>query len=338
MRYFVGRGKPQLLELIKMYPDDWAGLDVRGKVVVLVRFIGVNTGTRGNVDGPTPGDSIHDALERGAAGVIFVDPAVGDQKLTIFPTLQRYGLNPYDSIETEFPAYEVTGAPVIIVDPIAASRLLAPLGVDVTPFMDWDTPASKWTYSSRQLNVRARLEVPLRADTTTATSVVGEVPGFADDVGRIVVWAEMNIGGTSTETARRDALASVATYAAQRRLPFIFVYFNKALGADEIRSFLHERRVLLVVVLGEVERTRFRFTTPNGDLIPAFDLYAENAGLQHDITRRSAPSEFFAAPLRELKTIIVDSVGEKRDARGDVLALMAYASGRRTLGAPELGP
>ncbi|MDQ2950866.1 MAG: ABC transporter permease subunit, partial [Chloroflexota bacterium] len=38
------RSGPALYPLIQGYPDDYAGIDVRGKVVLLVRFMGVDTG------------------------------------------------------------------------------------------------------------------------------------------------------------------------------------------------------------------------------------------------------------------------------------------------------
>jgi peptide/nickel transport system permease protein len=338
MRYFTGRGKPELKTLVRNYPNDYAGLDVRGKVVVLARFIGIDAGVRGLVPGTSPGDAIFDALKRGAAGVIFVDPGVGDPKQTLYPNLPRYGLNPYDQIEVEFPPRSLADPPVIVVDPIAGARLLGPLGVDLSPYFAWDKVDAQWSRVSRDLPATARLEVPVRADVSTATSLVAETPGLALDDGRIVVWSPANLSDTSTELARRDVLLSLARFAAARHLPFAFVWYDPRLGPDEIRRFLYDRRVLLVAVLDDVERTTFRFTTANGDLIPAFDLYAENAGLKHDITRKSVPVDFVGAPLPELKTIVITTYGEKRDARADFLALLGYAAGRRTLGAPELGP
>jgi hypothetical protein len=59
--------------LIKEYPDDYAGIDVRGKVVLLVRFMGIATATFNYVTPPVE-DAILSVLDRGAAAVIFVDP------------------------------------------------------------------------------------------------------------------------------------------------------------------------------------------------------------------------------------------------------------------------
>jgi peptide/nickel transport system permease protein len=338
MRYFTGPGRPELKALVRNYPNDYAGIDVRGKIVVLVRFIGVDTGVRGRVEGTSPGDAIFDAIKRGAAGVIFVDPGVGDPKQTLYPNLPRYGLNPYDQIEVEFPSRSLAAPPVIIVDPIAGARLLSPLGVDASPFFAWDRLDAKWTHVSRDLPGSARLEVPVRAEVSTATSLIAEAPGLSAAEGRIVVWSRANVSDTSAEVARRDTLVSIARFAAERRLPFVFVWYDPRLGPDEIRGFLYDRRVLLVAVLDDVERTTFRFITANGDLIPALDLYAENAGLKHEITRSSWHPDFVGAPLPELRTIVITTAGEKGDARSDVLALLGYAAGRRALGAPELGP
>jgi hypothetical protein len=337
MRYFNGRGKPQLIALVRDYPDDYAGIDVRGKVVLLVRFLGIDAGVSGFVDGTTPGVAIDDAIKRGAAGVIFVDPGVGDAPSSLYRNVPRLALNGYDSIESEFPPRSVTGPPVLVVDPIAAARLFGPLGVDLNPYLNWDPLDAKWTSASRDLGVSARLAVPVRADISTATSLIGEVPNISSDEGRIVVWTKSDTGGTSAEAARRDAMVSIARFAAERKLPFVFVSFDSRLGPDAVRQFLSERRVLVVAVLDDVERTTFRFTTANGDLVPAFDLYADRAGLAHDITRRSVGLDAVGAPLPELKTVVITTTGEKRDARGDVAALLGYAGGRRVLGAPELG-
>jgi len=65
-----------LAPLLQKYPDDYAGIDVRGKIVLVIRFIGVDAGVYGRAEGFTPGESIDDALKRGAAGVILVDPSL----------------------------------------------------------------------------------------------------------------------------------------------------------------------------------------------------------------------------------------------------------------------
>ena len=79
------------------------------------------------------------------------------------------------------------------------------------------------------------------------------------------------------------------------------------------------------------------FTTATGDLIPAFDLYAEKAGASHDTTRKTFTVSQVGSPIPDLKTVVIGSSGTGPDARGNAAALVGYLAGRLVLGAPELG-
>jgi peptide/nickel transport system permease protein len=336
--YRQGPPAARLAPLIEQYPNDYAGIDVHGKVVLLARFLGIDAGVRGFVEGTPVGISIADAFGRGAVGVILVDPSVGDPaRSNIYPTLPRIGPNTYTHMEIEFPAISTTGAPVIVLDRAAALSLVRPLGVDLDPLLGYDTVEAPPQRSlSRDLGVTARITVPLRVDTSSATSLIGEVPDVPDDTGRVVVWATRDLGGTPPEAAKRDLLVSLARFAAARHAPFTFVEYDPRLDAQSIREFLINRKVLVVLVLDDVHRGVLRFTTANGDLIPAIDLYAEKAGAQHEITRHTMLVEQVGAPLPELRTIVITSIGEPANAREDIAAVVGYMAGRLALGAPEL--
>jgi peptide/nickel transport system permease protein len=342
LRYLANRGPGarDLQPLIADYPDDYAGIDVRGKIVVVVRFIGIDTRIRGRAQGWTAGTSIQGALDRGAAGVILVDGdagAPGGAALDLSPALAA--TNPYTILEKQFPATTDVGVPVIVIDLAGAQRLLLPLGIDVTPFMDWDRVDAKPTRSpSRELGVTARISVPLKSETTSYTSLVAEVPGVPDDAGRIVVWTRRDLGHTDVELQDRDVLTSIARFAASRRAPFIFVEYDPRADTQAIRESLSDRRVLLVLVLERFDGGQLAFYTSNGDLIPAMNLYAEKAGASFDITRRTmlAVQQVYQ-PLPEFKTVIMSSYGGTGDRRADAVAFVGYLAGRLALGAPEVG-
>src|SRR5207237_1971701 len=63
LAYAAARRLPDLATLVKDYPDDYAGIDVRGKIVLLVRFMGVDTETRGVVEGFSVGTAVNDAIK-----------------------------------------------------------------------------------------------------------------------------------------------------------------------------------------------------------------------------------------------------------------------------------
>src|SRR5688572_10476048 len=80
-RPYPGAPGPGLGTQIKDYASDYAGIDVRGKVVLLVRFLGIAARDRnpsGNdyTGGPSGDDAIARAIKRGAAAVIYIDPGM----------------------------------------------------------------------------------------------------------------------------------------------------------------------------------------------------------------------------------------------------------------------
>ena len=329
------RTRADLGKLIEDYPNDYAGLDVRGKIVLLARFSGVDAGNLGFAAGWSVGTSIQSALDRGAVGIIFVDPFVGDVR----PGNPRSpdAENPYTLIERTSPPVRATGVPVVVIDREAAQTLLSPIGVDLEPLLGVDSVSNVPLRSpARELGVSAQLSVPAREVRTTITSLVGEVPGISDATPRVVVWAARPTDGGPLDGARVDAIAALAKLAGARHAPLMFVDFDPRADAQAVRDAVRDRPVLVVLVLDRLDRSSLQFSTANGDLIPAFDLYADESGARHEVTRQTASPEAMPAPLPGAKTMLISSVGDSGDLRPDLVGLVGYLAGRLALGAPEL--
>lgn len=234
-----------------------------------------------------------------------------------------------------------SGVPVVILDRSAATELVAPLGVDLAPFIDYDARSTRWKRSaSRELGVTARVSVPLSEQTSGVASHVAEVAGAPDELGRVVVWAERtrtDAGDLEPDRARADILATLAGVMKEREAPFIFVDHDPRMDPSVVRKAFGDRRIALVIYLGSLEGGVLRFRTLNGDLVPAFDLYAEEAGARHELTRATASSNTLGAvrPFIDVKTVVISTNGPG-DPRADTAAVIAYVAGRLALGAPEL--
>lgn len=342
---------PDFSQVIENWADDYAGIDVRGKIVVLARFAGIAGATsrafnNGNVIGPSVEDSIANAIKRGAVGVLFVDPALpqytaNDPGYTVvLPGGILAGVDPYLRVQRDLPPTSTTGVPVVILDTGAAAALLDPLGLDIRPFVTNVPFGDDHTRSAaRDLNAPGRIDVPLVEQTATSTSYVGETPGFAPDVSRILVWAPRQRIATPPAA---DVLASLAPLAASRHEPVMLVDFDP--GADEganmkrVASLLASRRISLVIVLGRMDGTSLQITTPYGDLIPAFDDYADAAGVRYTRTTTTPPITALAgiAPFVDRKTVLIAGDVRQGDLRSDAAALVGYTLGRFALGSEEL--
>jgi hypothetical protein len=225
----------------------------------------------------------------------------------------------------------------VVLDPVTAQSLVAPLGLDLSPLLGADAPGTKWERSpARDLGVSAHIEVPLAAETVRVPSLVAEVPDIPDETGRVVVFAARNFGRDEIEPARADVLAALARLMSARRAPFVFVDFDASADSRAVRESFKDRRVALVLVLDDLHSGALRFKTANGELIPAFDLYAQKAGAQYDVTRQTAGSGEYLEPFPGVKTMVIGSDGGDGDARADAAAVIAYLAARGALGAPEV--
>jgi peptide/nickel transport system permease protein len=354
-----GGKPPDLGALIQHYADDYAAVDVRGKVVLLVRFLGVQPRIapgpnehplNGSAFGFSVDESIATAIKHGAAAVIFVDGDLTSytDEVSDFQT-RTGGLNPYLRLQTQLPPTTASGVPVVVVDQGVASTLVASTGLRLdeffqvhrsNPLLD-EYMGSRYRLSpARDLGVTARVEVPLARERALVTSYVGEVEGVFGDGGRVLVWSERKPDEPTSPT--RDVLAALARTFGDRRVPFVFVDFDPAVdkkgNAKAIAQALQGRRISLVLVLDRLDGTALRFTTANGELIPALDLYADKAAARHEVTRTTASATVVSdvAPLLDYKTVVVSGNGGPGDLRSDAAALVGYLAGRLAHGAEEL--
>jgi peptide/nickel transport system permease protein len=352
--------QPDVGQLIREldYADDYANVDVRGKIVVLVRFLGIAsadaTGTssrfvdlNGYARAPLPTYSIDKAIERGATGVIFIDPALWLYN-DLTPSGATYalgqlegGANPYLRAEREARAITASGVPVVLLGDAPGKQLLGQFGIDIAPLFSYDTrePGRYATSIAQDLGVVGRIEVPVERRVASATSYVGEVRGSTPDLPRIVVWAPRT---TASARPTSVVIAALARALGDRRLPLVFVDFDPGIDAAasirDIRQAMGEREVALVVVLDELDGSALRFITPYGELVPVFDRYADAAGAAHQVTRQTARPDELAgvAPFPLVKTVVVRATGMSGDARADAAAVIGYLAGRLALGAPEV--
>jgi hypothetical protein len=284
--------------------------------------------------------------ERGAVGVLFVDPALPQYTLNdpgytvVLGDGLLAGVDPYLRTQRNLPPTATGGVPVLILETGAAAALLDPLGLDIHPFAKYAPYAGDHTRpAGRDLGLSARIEVPLQDRVETSTSYIGEVPGFPPEMPHVLVWAPRQRIATPPAA---DVLSASARIASARHQPFIFVDFDP--GSDEsanrarIVELVKTRHISLVVVVGRLDGTALKVTTPHGDLIPAFDRYAEAAGIRHQLTRTTPPITVLSgiAPLVGTKTVLLAGGSGDGDLRPDAAALLGYLAGRYALGAEEL--
>lgn len=349
----IGAPRTDVAALIREYEyaDDYEGIDVRGKVVVLVRFVGIrgprpDASLNGYARGPLPEDSIAHAIRRGAAAVIFIDPSLSMYNDLPATVLYRRGEvvgghNPYLRAAAWEPPTDAGGVPVVVVSEVYGAQIAQQFGIDLAPLLGFDVPDDpRYRVSpSRDLGITARVEVPLRREAATTRSYLAEVTDVPDDAGRIVVWSDREPGA---DRPAADVVAALARTLGGRGVPFVFVVFDPsvdpAANARAVRDALGHRRIALLVVLDRLEGSALRFTTPHGDLVPALDLYAEKAAARHETTRLTAkPGDLSGvAPFPDVKTVLIRGQGGQGDLRGDAAALIGYLAGRLAFGAEEV--
>jgi hypothetical protein len=344
-------------QTVASFPDDYAKVDVRGKVVVLLRFTGILTG-RGPANGPDVETHMKNAIKRGAAAVILVDP--------VLPRLPRVTTgvtqNLYQRVEAQSPVVNVSGVPVVVVSPTAADRLLKPFGIATTDLYlglgsaaapgtiaattAWIASDSEFAEHSiaRDLSTLARVEVPVARGAAHVRTVIAE-SASSSTAPRIVVWAVLHPSSVG-DREPVEALAAAARVIGPRGGPFVFVAFDPSVDATGnarmVADALGTRKLALFIALDDLVGTALSFRTPFGDLIPAFDRYADRAGVPHVVTRStvSRTSELWTwpgiAPFIEEKSIVVTGDGRAGDLRAAAAALIGYIGGRAALGAEEL--
>lgn len=331
---------PDFGTLVAPFADDYAGVDVRGKIAVIVRLMGVTRGSR-VANGPDVESTILNAIRRGAVAVLFIDPDL--TRYVNVPAGFFTPVNPYRRLEATFPVTDVGGVPVIVLSPAAADRLLGAAGIvasAIAPRLEADSELARHS-TSRELGTRAVVEVPLKKASAHIRSVVGEVPDIRADAGRVVVWAVLHPGSAHPPT---DVALALARQLAKSGLPFVFVAFDPAVdpngNAREVAAALAGRRITLLLVLDSLDGSALTFATPFGDLVPALDLYAERAGVPHLVTRSVVSTSTWSwpgrAPFIEQRVAAIAGTGGDGDRRADAAAVIGYLAGRMAMGAEEI--
>lgn len=352
---FVGRGisptdylpqrtsvfaAPDLGTVIEHFSDDYADVDVRGKIVVFARFMGIAAANRATT-GPDIESQLLNVMKRGAAAVVIVDPDL-PRYVDVAASAFSAPLNPYKRLETAFPVTREVGVPMIAISVPMAERLLRPAGVDIAPYVGWiEGPDGNSLSRSIELPARGRVAVPLQRASAHVRSVVAQVVGAPSTVGAVVIWAVRRTGEPHPSA---DVLAAVAARLGPSRLPFVFVDFDPSVdpnvNARSVADALAGRRVALIIVLDGLDGSALRFSTPFGDLVPAIDLYADRAGAAHRVTRTTDDISRWSwpgiGPFPDTKTIVVNGDGGSGDLRADAAALVAQIAGRYAIGAEEL--
>jgi peptide/nickel transport system permease protein len=348
-------GQPSLGTVVKDWADDYAAVDVRGKVATILKMPTIDSG-RGATPGQDFETTVQNALKRGAAAVLYIDPLLPTMPLV---TVAGSRVNPYRRLSQILPMERPDGPPVIVLSLSVAERLLAPLGVSPTGIWDGlgtftvlgslsgskvvddDAPLTRATFA-RDLGVTAHIELPVARVSETLRHLVART---SDSDPGILIWAVMPATRGSSAPGLDALAAMVETLKGHTGAAFTVVAFDRrydALGsARALASALGKNSWDLIVVLDDLEGERLRFDTVYGDLIPMFDLYAARAGARAVITRGiTFPVDEWTWPGREAfpksRSMIVRATGAPGDVRPGVAALLGYIAGRAALGAPEL--
>jgi peptide/nickel transport system permease protein len=347
---------PSLGTVVKTWVDDFAAVDVRGKVAVVLRMPNIQTSGSRNI---TPGQdfetTVKNVLKRGAVALLYIDPALPSMQPTASGAA---AFNPYRRLEETLPLERSDGVPVIVLSLRAAERLLGPLGISPTAI--WDAMPVNTVISgargqklvqsddtislrslARDLGSRARVELPISRVTTTARSLVGVTPG---EPARVLIWAVLPATRGSSQPAT-DALAAMVRSLADRSgAGLAVVAFDRSVdpkgNARAVADLLGRTSWDTIVVLDDLDGERLRFDTIHGDLIPMFDEYAKRSGARAAITRGISNPEASAflgmEAFPKSRWLAVRATGDGGDLRADAAALLGYIAGRDALGAPEL--
>ncbi|MDP9245754.1 MAG: ABC transporter permease subunit [Chloroflexota bacterium] len=334
--------------VVSDWRDDYATVDVRGAVALILRLPNVAIG-RTVVPAPTADTLIASALKRGAAAVLWVD-------LSRTQSVARGQPDPYRRLIADDPITKHLGQPVFVITVDVADQLLAPVDLRASEILrsqqQGDRSVTDGTSMARPLPERAHLELPIAQVTSQSHSLVALTPAPAD-AHRLVLWAVAPSASTGSRSAA-DALSAVVRALAGRDTPPIaFVVFDPrgdpAANAKAVRAVLGSTPIDDVVAIESLGGSSLRFTTVYADLVAAVDEYAARSGARATRTAAVVPpgspdtgDVMRAAGL----TAFVDDhwvllagqgpVTAGPDLRADAAAVLGYIVARYAQRAPEL--
>lgn len=336
--------------LVVGWEDDYAKVDVRGKVVLVFRIANIQQGLgRPVTPAPTADTLMQSAIKRGAAAILWVDASRAQ-------IIERGQPDPYRRLVADDPLTTAAGVPIFMLTPEAADRILAPVGIKATAILrgqlQGDSAATPGSSMARELPERAHVELPIAPVASSSHSLVALTPAPAG-AHRLVIWAVAPSLATGSRSAG-DALSALVRALAGRAMPpLVFVVFDPrgdpVANAKAVRATLGTTPIDDVLAIESLGGSRLRFATVYGDVVPAIDDYAARAGAAALRTAGAlnpdAPETgdlMIAAGLSAFVNdhwILISGQGPVSDAddlRADAAAVLAYAVARYAAAAPEL--
>ena len=336
--------------LISTWEDDYAKVDVRGKVVVFMRLPIVRAG-RTAAQGPVPEQLLSKAFARGPAAVLLIDGAFGQ---TV-----GFGIgssDAYTRLGLDDPIASAAGIPTFVLSAAAGDRVLAPIGVRPTEVFraiaQGDVSFTAGRSLARAVPGGATIELPVGPVHATSHSVVALGPARPDGH-RLVLWA-MTPSSVDGTRGAPDALAALLrSIDPQASQGLAFVLFDPrgdpVANAKAIKAALGPGSVDAVIVVDTLAGSRLTFQTTYGDLIPVIDDYATRTGATFARTTRTLDPDQPATGdlMRETGIgafvdwhwLLIRASGPLRaDAgmRDDAAAILGYFLARFEANAPEL--
>ena len=336
--------------LISTWEDDYAKVDVRGKVLVLMRLPLLRAG-RAAAQGPSPEQLLSKAIAHGPAAVLVIDGAFGQ------PAGFGVGsVDAYTRLGLDDPIASATGIPTFVLSGAAGDRVLAPIGVRPTEVFraiaQGDVSFTAGRSLAQAVPGSATIELPVGPIHATSHSVAALSPARPDGH-RLVLWV-MTPSSVDGTRGASDALAALLRSIDPRAsLGLAFVLFDPrgdpVANAKAVKAVLGPGSVDAVLVVDTLVGSRLTFQTTYGDLIPVIDDYATRSGAAFARTARTLDPDQPATGdlMRETGIgafvdwhwLLIRASGPLRadtGMRDDAAAVLGYAVARFEANAPEL--
>ena len=333
---------------VSTWEDDFAKVDVRGKVALIFRLPNIRSG-RSSVPAPTADILLASALKRGAAAILLVDASRAQ--------IQSRGQpDPYRRLVLDDPIQKAEGVPIYLITTAAADRLLESTAIRATDILraqlQGDVAMTSGRSLARELPDRAHLELPIGPVSTSSHSLVALTPAPAG-VHRLIIWAVAPSRATGSRSAADALSALVRALDGHPTPPLALVVFDPrgdpVANAKAVRAALGPTVIDDVFAIESLGGTRLRFLTTYGDLVPAIDVYAERVGAAFVRTANGLPLDTPAtgdlmnaaglSVFTDEHWVLIGGQGpvtDVDDLRDDAAALLAYVVARYADHAPEL--
>ena len=192
--------------------DDYAGLDVKGAVVVVVRnepehptdtvWFNGKRWTRYS----SSREKVRNAKVRGAAALLMIDAARLRKKLTVagFPWPSLFPRMKASALPLTLPDEQGTGMPVIHVGDAVVNSLFGSVGSVMDRVIAIDSTKTPASFAVDGFNVA--IDVRLRRDTVRARNIVSYVRGSEVPDEYVIMGAHYDHIGVTSDTATTDKI------------------------------------------------------------------------------------------------------------------------------------